>query len=587
MRGLIKRLKLMAAKALLEDPDVIENVVIPKLRVKHLDPLYIDYYGRTDDPTLAAGRTWFRGDYKVLKVARDSSSAEALLTEQGRFRYPYRCIRKYLAFDGEYVSHNTYGQEGTAGRCKRTGLLIAGRQIGIEVASGTYRFISPEGVLPTEADRWYGTWHPAKFGIFLIFRDDDVPTNVYTLAMSYYPSKAILVRCLKGSATVPKPYWASIDTDGTSTTVDGYDAVSLSEGEYALFYDANFPKPKLGIRKIAFWDRYPKDVEWAEGISLEMVLDGSGYENPTIGRAIIALGFGPSLLLRQTLANPHSFHYNDPRASIRICFLTKVNYRSPKYVHEPSHRDHRFRLIRQFYLDDPNVDAGTWADNPDLNGRVLVIERDDGYFGWAAELAQHRADYSKVNEWREVNLFKFVPEDRNVYAETICVTKALTTHHNYDEAGNTTGFSCEYSSIRLVPGFTKPSSMSAWDGSAWATIPLSEGAWVWKTGYWATLYNASTDYGTAYHYARLLKFYTNWATSLTGKISSYDCKEPYVYVAQVADRDFSADELTGFKAIWRIGATEDYESAPPSPELVSISDWPDELMLYFTDVIEP
>jgi len=72
LRRLVKRLKLLMAKALLEDVDVMREVVIPKLRVKHLDPLYIDYYGRTDDPTLAAGRTWFRKDANELRFTDGS-----------------------------------------------------------------------------------------------------------------------------------------------------------------------------------------------------------------------------------------------------------------------------------------------------------------------------------------------------------------------------------------------------------------------------------------------------------------------------------------------------------------------------------
>ena len=137
-----------------------------------------------------------------------------------------------------------------------------------------------------------------------------------------------------------------------------------------------------------------------------------------------------------------------------------------------------------------------------------------------------------------------------------------------------------------LPGFVKPDSVLAWDGSSWVTISLPSGAYTWNNGYWATRYTGQSDYGSVYLFNRLIKFYSNWANSITPRIASYDRRPTYVYVYEVSGRNFSPGEITGYKASGVLSTSEYYEE-PPHPTLEKITDYPTELEEYFSNVYEP
>jgi len=498
-------------------------------------------------------------------------------------------VTKYISVDGEYVAHNAYGQTGPAVRCKQTGLLLATRQIGIEVSSGTYKFVSPEGTLPASGvDRLFSVMYPAKFGFMMFFKDDDTPTNVLSIAVSYYPSKSILIRCLKGSATVPKPYWASADTDGSETTVDGYTAYSLSEGQYVLFYDSSKPKPQIGSNKVAYADRYPKEASEPDGLTLSIDLtdDSMGiFSNPTVDSVTVALGFGPSILMTSVPGSSMRFFYkSDERAHLPIGFISWSYYREPAHAHNTCRMG---AFYRPFYMDDSDASAGTWQDPPDLAGMIVVFEDDDGYCGFAFEAAQHRLSYAKVTELKAVLRFKFI--DDELYVEGRFTFKSLMSHRNYDEGGVTVGVAGDLKPPNKAPGFTMPSSVSAFNGSSWVSLSLPGADWSWHTGYYAVRFSYTTDRGAGYYYGKLVKFYSSWATGITPKIAllspSDNPEPPKLYTSQVADRDFSPGEVTGFRVEWRLGPAEDYEESPSSPSLETVSDHPDEVSQYFTGVL--
>ncbi len=471
----------------------------------------------------------------------------------------------YLSGAFEWFKRNPM-PHGPGIKCKKTEIVFATRQQLMPVEAGVYKEVTPmwsetvEGVI--------GNLVPAKFGFFILYRSDDTPTHSRSIAVSYKDGyKAVLINSLKGSCVVPKPYWASVETTGSLTSVDGYDAYALDEGEYVLFYDSP-SAPTLGANKIAFGDRHPKEGV-VEGVTPKMDLSEAYGKTLTVD---IALGYGQNLNYNAGDWGHKIINPDEPRMVAYVgSTFGKVYYRSPVYVHD--HFFPHMEKIKPMYLDDSNVGAGTWNDPWDLYGVLAVYEEPTtGWWGFIGEICQHRANYSMVNNGRFYILNKANETEKNFYHKTGCYITPVTTFHNYGRGGAALGFGAIENHSMWVSGFAKIPSWTCYGyNGAWGSVSFSSGAWTRYDGYWACRGICPTDYGNRYTYGALRKLIAPaTVTTKTPVIAGWgDDHFICLNFKEWEDIDMAVGEKWGFEAIGFSGATEKYEDAPPSPELTT------------------
>lgn len=497
-------------------------------------------------------------------------------------------MRRFICLEGEYVSHQQYGAllpEGSGIRCKRTGLVLATRQQLVEVASGVYKEITPTWDRTTYADPetigGIGGFIPVKYGFLLLYRSDDTPTHARSIALSYAGGyRAILVKSIKGSCIVPKPYWASVITNGTETTVDGYLAYSLADGEYACFYDSP-SAPVLGANRIGFADRYPKEGV-VEGVTLTIDLS---LRLGGTGTVKIATGYGQTLDYNEGLGDGRIF-VNPAEPRMRTIIGTgwgAIRLRGSVYVHS-----HWFPFAEGVtYLDDPL--AGTWADPWDVYGIVGVFEDLEAEtWGHIVEFCQHRTDYSRVNHGR---FYKRMRADiiNKIFEEWYGIYIHVDSRHfNYGRGGATVPFSNVLISDRWLSGVpTLPNWTSYGYNGAWGSISFASGSvWTYHDGYWAMRTAMSSDYGVRYAYGAFRKAIApSRITALTPVVAGFgDFKWIHEYHKECEDIYLEAGEEWGYETYGRVGAVESYETSPPSPVLTTDASSIDE---YFNWVARP
>ena len=125
-----------------------------------------------------------------------------------------------------------------------------------------------------------GFLFPTKFGYTLIFKR----TNSILWIAVAYTYGAILVKCLYGGTKIPYIDNYDYTTDGTAET----DGVSLSEGQYVLFYKSGSSEPSLGTNKYAFTDRPP--YEGLNGLTYNIEL--ADYDSNLSGSVSIGTNIG-------------------------------------------------------------------------------------------------------------------------------------------------------------------------------------------------------------------------------------------------------------------------------------------------------
>jgi len=491
---------------------------------------------------------------------------------------------KYLAMDIAFIEAGTISGTASEGHKDAVaGIVYIDKCFFVEVASGVYYSVSPAGVPDITADyggRVYAVFLPARHGYYAIYWLSDAP-DVVSIAVSYKSGVAVLVKCIAGSVTVPKPMSTpNVETDGTLTTVDGYDAVSLSEGQYALFYSQD-AAPPAGAGKFGFADRYPKEVTAPEGVSVDIdftALVGAG------GAVKIALGYGQDIsisLYRVVGRGPWYTDGVDDRATIGLFLCGRMLYRDPKCAYLPVCTPPSY--FGPVYADDPDASAGTWRMFSRVKAPVMAIEAFDGWWGWGSMGWGIRLDYTtKPVEYSHVFLHKYDAANRRFEVLARVSSKSAVDHYSYGQAAATSPFSARDTKTEGAEGIADPSSADLWDGSSWTTVSLTSGSWDFYSGYFAYRVAIPAAAGNIYVFNKISKVYTS-AGGVTGyKFAAARTKLHCLdlCVTDIEDRTISAGEVWGYEYFKVVGATE-YTEEPSAPEVVAnLTDHPTEILEY-------
>ncbi len=392
----------------------------------------------------------------------------------------------------------------------------------------------------------------------------------------------VLFRSVLGTVTVPLLDGMNYSTNGT---ISG-NTVNLAAGQTVLFYPpAMLSPPVLG-------NYFTADIEQAVGAQVQLTL--------TTGTTV-------SFYVQAGKSSTVFYVYNPGFSSsnnwINDTPLTYARYRNNGHVNQPGypifciHWSWRqydadgtslasdpfsdlFMYPTPVYMDDPNV--VTWKGGNFLPIMIKAIQQSalpSGFdFGFAYQIAHY--DSSKTLRYYRRAAVVFGDQSPVWKVKVYSYVNAQTNVYNYDEGGNTTGYSHASYLTRGESGNLNSGYM-VYNGS-WISGTWSSSGYTWLDGYWAarvTLPPVSPAVATLYIYS---KYNVAGSTEApvpadgTYRISHYPT---FTYILQYfnvwADVTIPAGWSGGLETEFWYAETDTYEASPPKPTFTSNTAWID------------
>ena len=411
---------------------------------------------------------------------------------------------------------------------------------GIKVLSnGSWSKIQPYVDKPSPADT-------ITRGKALIYRDGliinfDDETNGY---LAQIAKTFLLIRCLRGTVTIPKIDGYLIEHNGTDTDTE----IQLSAGQYALFYKDT--KPTVG-------SYLTSDVENGSGHKVNLItLDGTSLS------FYLNLGYGESYIDYSTSKWGMKYSDNEVRPpTLPILFLTwskRDTYAHAQIMYVPAW------LGAVPYIDDPNTTTNQVLDRVP---RRISAGEEDNWFYFGVEVEYH--DSSRTHRFTVRHIFMYYYDSENDIWKIRNMKKlvTVTTIHNYDEAGLTTAYGARVG----VGTWNEDENHDILDdyygykdGVGWEALAFSSTDYTWRTGYKATRIQASFYGLTVYIYTKY------FAKGGSISLNTYKHARYYTsawlnhYFDDFADIDIDAGNVIALAIESWCSPTEQYEADPPS-----------------------
>jgi hypothetical protein len=303
------------------------------------------------------------------------------------------------------------------------------------------------------------------------------------------PNKGyILIRCVKGTVTVPVP-------DGLTGTTNGSvsgSTVTLTEGQYAIYGNIS-PLPAIGTV-------FTNDIEAGTGADVTLFLVASFNG----GRATWKLNMGAGSFRIYGILDP-SLGLSPWPLSLVLYNVPAVGLQAlpPGLPLLPLAWEERLGILGAViavdmmtsgpYLNDPNVTTWAWARRAVKQIRVFTDGLPaDFTFGFGI-FSEH---YDSTNTHRYDRKYACLyavniinpgppPQANIVKLRQYQLLNTLTDVYNYDKFAVTTGFANANIQYPTSPQYFPPNQSIVIFSDEWFNFLLSSNFWTWIDGYWA------------------------------------------------------------------------------------------------------
>ena len=355
----------------------------------------------------------------------------------------------------------------------------------------------------------------------------------------------VLVRAIRGSHNIPK-------IDGLNYTSNGTDnngTVTLSEGQYVLFYNSS----PVDIGTLAT----KKLEENTSGIKIKSK-NSTGYNY----EVILYDQSGVSCIYTTLLSPDESFDKIINNEGTMITTNLKIELRNDvrgsQYTFHILIGHTAYRRVNTIYGDDPN--ETTYAYGNDVALDIYYIEdlQNDRYGISTKDICHDTGQNVRLYRYCSVILKH---ESNKIREYVTGKFQLLSDCHNYDEAGSTIG-------MGVRPEFQDGNIQSpfyAYDGSSWSSHSISS-PYSWLHGYYALRIND----GTMYKYAVIRYIGSNEHTPTEGEVAvTYNGDFAHLTAVEWGDVEWHIGREAVIHAeIWS-ALSDIYEENPDSPTFTS------------------